>query len=123
MLELVQVRVGIGIVHQLVQKIKSVPNGHFLFIEFQELGLFLFYEVIGLIGMIQPVEFLYGLPFRVFVVAVFFGGFVPGDGLRIGVTFQKVIFPYIEGRERVGFGGGKVVGIHGIHCLNRCRLI
>ena len=72
MLKLVQVGIRIGIIHQLIQKLKCVPNRHFSLAELQKfipLGL---YKIEGLISMIQAVEFAYGIPCGGIIIPEFF---------------------------------------------------
>src|SRR5579859_5571112 len=103
MLELVKVRIRVGIVYQLVQKCKSVPNGHFLLIELQEFLLFPTDEIISLISMVEAIKFTDGIPGRGFIVPVFFRSLAFGNRLRVRIAFKEIVLPYIQGGKRISF--------------------
>src|ERR1700722_2137583 len=96
MLELVKVRVGVTVVDQLVQELERIPYRHLFFIETQELGLLLLYKSIGLILVVQPVELPHAVAARRLIVAVFFCILSLCNSLRIGISFQEIVFPYIK---------------------------
>src|ERR1700722_18273044 len=96
MLELVKVRIGITVIDQLVQELERIPHRHLFFIETQELGLLLLHKSIGLILMVQAVELLYAVATGRLIVTVFFCILSLRNSLRIGISFQEIIFPYIK---------------------------
>ena len=56
MLKLIQLDIGVRIVDQRVQELHGSPDRHFFFVERQELGPLLLYEVVGLVLVVKPVE-------------------------------------------------------------------
>src|SRR3982751_5672005 len=113
-LELVKVRIRIGIINQLIQKIKSLPYRHFFFIELQIIPSLLLYKIIRLVGMIQAVKLFYCIARGLFVIAIFLCLLCSGDGIGLRVTLEYIVFPFVETFKRIYFFRGKFPFI--IHC-------
>ncbi len=94
MLPLVEVSVGVGVVHKGIQKIECFPNRHLFLIEFEVFGFLFAHEIVRLVGMVQPIELPHRVAPRLVVVTVIFLGFL--EGFR--VAGQDVVFPYVETR-------------------------
>src|SRR5688500_12081639 len=99
MLKLIEVGIGIRIIHQLVQELEGIPYWHLLFVEFQEFILLIPYEIISLIFVIQTIKFTYSITFSIVVVSeivlVFFCNTV-----WIRIPGRHVIFPHIQAFKR-----------------------
>src|SRR6202042_2375401 len=108
MLELVEIGIGIGIVHQSIQKFESSPDRHLFFIISEELRLLLLNEFVRLISMVQPVKLPHRISPRRFVIPICFGRLALRNRLRIRIAFQEIFLPYIEGGERILFSSGLI---------------
>ena len=97
MLQLIQISIGIRVIHERVQKVKSRPNWHFFFVQFEVVGLFFQDKIVGLVRMVQTIELPHRVAFGVIVVAKFFFGF--GRGMWLRVAEQQVIFPLVEATQ------------------------
>src|ERR1700736_2949638 len=104
MLKLIQVSVRIRIINQLVQKLESLPNGHFLFAELKKFISFGLHKIICLISMIQAVEFANRIPGGSLVIpeCFFFFRFYWGTLFRI--SLQYILFPFIQTAQGCNFG-------------------
>jgi hypothetical protein len=100
-LQLVEVNVGVRVVHQRVEVFHGAPHGHFPLVELQKLLFFLHYEVVRLVAVVEPVKLPHRVPFRGFVVAV--GVFGLGRLFRFGVAAQYVLLPLIKATQGCNF--------------------
>ncbi len=110
MLPLIQFDIRIRIIYQGIEKIKCIPDGHFLFIKLQEFFAFALYKFIRLVSMIETVKFLYGFPLGVLVISEFLLSFCRDMGFR--VSGQNIVFPLIQRFEWSDFGRTKLMIFH-----------
>ena len=83
--ELVEIGIGIRIIHQLIEEIKCRPDRHFLLIKRKVLLLLFPHEIVG---MVQTIELADGIATGFFVFAVFSGSLCGGDGFGFGIYFK-----------------------------------
>ena len=109
-----KIRVGVGVVDELIQILQCLPHAHFHAIEAEVFLLFRQYEGMGLALMIELIEFPHGITGVCFVVAKFLllligiGSHgrdlsIRGSGLR--VAFFQEVFPFIQALQRGGRAG------------------
>src|SRR5688500_18353345 len=118
MFELRQIGVRVAVVHQVVQIFRRFPDRHLPAVELVEIRLLRADEIIGLISMIQAIEFAHtragvGGVIAELLLLLFRVSRLKRGLAGLGIARLQIVFPFIEAAERLRVWSGHRCRVEG----------